>query len=167
MSKERVSIASENKVLMKLKNPYLDGTTHLSFTQEDFIKRLIALIPPSRQNLIRYFGVFGARHKKRAEITSKAKKVEYKEKKSKKISYYTPWADLLKRVFKFEVSCCDHCGHKLRLVSSVHSPKACEKIVSHLGIKQELPIENSHRGPPESNLEDDFLYEFNQEEGAW
>ena len=93
---------------------YADGTTNLKFTSEQFIKRIIALIPPPRQNLIRYLGVFGARHKSRSNVATLAR--PRKEKIKKKI-YCTPWAELLEHVFKYEVNYCDHCGTKLVLLA--------------------------------------------------
>ena len=70
-AKERISLTKYGKVRLQLKKAYTDGTTHFEFTPEQFIKRLIALIPPPRQNFIRYFGVFGARHKNRRAITAR------------------------------------------------------------------------------------------------
>jgi hypothetical protein len=66
-----------------------DGTIQLQFTPEQFIKRIISIIPPPRQNLIRYIGVFGARHKKRGVITSMTKSKAVKPRIKKKI-YRTP-----------------------------------------------------------------------------
>ena len=66
IAKERITYEANGKVKLQLKTPYSDGTTHLQFTPDQFIKRIIALIPPPRQNLIRYIGVFGARYKKRS-----------------------------------------------------------------------------------------------------
>lgn len=134
------------KVKLQLKTPYSDGTTHLEFTPDQFIKRIIALIPPPKQNLIRYIGVFGARHKKRSKITSLAcpKKV-----KTKKKVYRTPWSELLKYVFKYEVSNCDHCGTKLTLVATITSQNICQKILNHLGRPANEVIVRSPRAPPE------------------
>ena len=81
LSKERITYTKNKKVVLKLKTPYSDGTTHLEFTSEQFIKRMIALIPPPRQNLIRYIGVFGARYKNREKIVSRAKPKNLKIKK--------------------------------------------------------------------------------------
>ncbi|MBC7427635.1 MAG: transposase [Bacteriovorax sp.] len=119
LAKERISYIN-GKVQLKLKTPYSNGTTHLQFTPDQFIKRIIALIPPPRQNLIRYTGVFGARHTKRSVITSMAKPKKTKIKIKKK-TYRTPWADLLKHVFKHEVSYCDHCGGKVKLIATISS----------------------------------------------
>ena len=57
LAKEQI-FYNNGKVNLKLKKPYSDGTTYLQFTPEQFIKRVIALVPPPRQNLIRYVGVF-------------------------------------------------------------------------------------------------------------
>ena len=92
ISKERVFLTQKGNVRFKLKKAYTDETTHYEFSPEQLIKRLSALIPPPRQNFIRYFGVFGARHKRRRQITALAR--PKKEKKKKTIQYRTPWADL-------------------------------------------------------------------------
>ncbi len=130
LAKDRISYEA-GKVNLKLKKPYSDGTTHLQFTTEQFIKRVIAMIPPPRKNLIRYFGVFGARHKKREVITAMA---QPKKVKVKKMSYRTPWAELLKHVFKYEVSDCANCGTKLVLLATITSRHVCQKILKHLGL---------------------------------
>ena len=157
--KERVTF-ERNQVLLKLKTPYSDGTTHLKFTPEQFIRRIIALIPPPRQNFIRYYGVFGARHRNRKEITSK---VAEQKKKTKKKVYRTPWAELLKRVFKYEVDYCDSCGGKLQLIASITSPVACRKILNHLGLDSEMTEASRPRGPPPGDLFDSSFEDVNQE----
>ena len=148
LAKERISYTSEGRVRLKLKTPYSDGTTHLEYTAEQFIKRMIALIPPPRQNLIRYVGVFGARHKKRAVITAMAKPIEKRKAPKKKI-YRTPWAELMKHVFKEDVDLCEHCGTKLTLIAMIQSPLACRKILEHLKLPVFEVKANSARAPPE------------------
>jgi hypothetical protein len=147
IAKERISKACNGNILLKLKTPYTDGTTHLQFTPDQFIKRLIALIPPPRLNLIRYYGVFGARHQNRKEITTKAIPINKKSKKSK--SYRTPWAELLKRVFLYDVTYCDHCGNKLTLIASLTNPAICKKILDHLNLDSKFSYAESPRAPPE------------------
>ena len=49
----------EGRVVYQLKKAYQNGTTHLRFTQEEFVEKLIALVPTPRMNLIRYHGVLG------------------------------------------------------------------------------------------------------------
>lgn len=52
LAKERIELGSDGKVFLKLKNAYNDGTTNIKLTAEQFIKRLIALIPPLESNSI-------------------------------------------------------------------------------------------------------------------
>lgn len=146
IAENRLTLTDEGAVRLELKRAYSDGTTHLEFTPRQFIKRLIALIPPPRQNFIRYYGVFGARHRNRKEITSMAPGPAIE--KSKKVVYRTPWAHLLKRVFKYDVLHCDYCGNRLTLIASITSPVVCAKILNHLKIDlQEFEV-ISARGPP-------------------
>lgn len=152
VAKDRISYTN-GKVLLKLKTPYANGTTHLQFTPDQFIKRIIALIPPPRQNLIRYLGVFGARHKKRAVITAMA---QPKKVKTKKKIYRTPWAELLKHVFKYEVSYCDHCGGKLELIATITSKYVCQKILNHLGMAADEINVIAPRAPPELEYFDQY-----------
>lgn len=46
IAKDRISYEANGSERLKLKSPYADGTTHLQFTPDQFIKRIIALIPP-------------------------------------------------------------------------------------------------------------------------
>ena len=59
LSNSRISMDENLNVIYQLKRPYWDGTTHLRFTQEEFIHKLIALVPPPKSNLTRYHGVLG------------------------------------------------------------------------------------------------------------
>jgi hypothetical protein len=157
IAKERILALEDGNVALKLKTQYSDGTTYLKFTSEQFIKRIIALIPPPRQNLIRYVGVFGARHKNRAKVTALAR--PRKEKIKKKI-YRTPWAELLKHVFKYEVNYCDHCGTKLVLIACITSRSVCRKIIEHLEMPNEEVVTMSPRGPPEMDFFDQSFSDF-------
>lgn len=145
LSSERVELTADGKVRLKLKTPFSDGTTHLEYDPHNFISRLASLIPPPRMNLVRYHGIFGAHHKKRAKVTAKVG--GQKKKKSKNI-YRTPWADLLKRVFLKDVSHCDRCGETLKVIASIVSPSVCQKILKHLKIDQGLAEFKQARGPP-------------------
>ncbi len=152
--KDRISQDEYGQVILKLKSAYTDGTTHLKFTPEQFIKRIIALIPPPRVNLIRYYGVLGARHKKRSEVTAMARpKKKKKTDKAKKKIYQTPWAELMKHVFHYEVDNCDHCGSKLKFMASITSPIECRKILKHFNLDHHDVIADPARGPPEEEFE--------------
>lgn len=164
IAKDRILLDEDGDVSLKLKTQYNDGTAHLVFTPGQFIKRVIALIPPPRLNIIRYYGLFGARHRNRKEITSKARPKKDKSKKRK--VYRTPWAELLKRVFKVDVTYCDNCGTKLELIATITSLTVCRKILNHLKLDSEKVVPSSPRDPPEV-YQSDILDDFDNQEYNW
>lgn len=68
---ERLSESFPNLLIYKMKTPWRDGTTQVSFSYLDFIARLVALIPPAKMNLVRYHGVFAPNFKDRSRIVPK------------------------------------------------------------------------------------------------
>jgi hypothetical protein len=50
-----LSLAHDGSVIVELKSPYSDGTTHIVLSPMEFIGRLVALVPTPRVNLTRYF----------------------------------------------------------------------------------------------------------------
>ncbi len=72
LATERLTESFPNQLLYKMKSPWRDGTTHVSFSPLDFIARLVALIPPPRFNMIRYSGCFAPNFKDRKFIVKKS-----------------------------------------------------------------------------------------------
>jgi hypothetical protein len=56
LANERVQTNAAGQVVLKLKTPWRDGTTHLVMSPLEFMQRLAALVPRPRLHLIR-FGV--------------------------------------------------------------------------------------------------------------
>jgi hypothetical protein len=54
---ERVSVDADGQVVLHLRHPWADGTTHLRFGPTAFLERLAVLVPRPRVNLVLYFGV--------------------------------------------------------------------------------------------------------------
>jgi len=48
-------------VLLQFRQPWRDGTTHLTFDPVEFLGRLAVLVPRPRINLLLYYGVLGPR----------------------------------------------------------------------------------------------------------
>ena len=53
LANERIKIRQNGDVVLKLKSPYKDGTTHIVMTALEFLQKLAALVPRPRLNLIR------------------------------------------------------------------------------------------------------------------
>jgi hypothetical protein len=54
LANERLTIRPNGDVELKLKSPWKNGTTHLLSSPEEFIEKLLALIPPLRSHLVRW-----------------------------------------------------------------------------------------------------------------
>ncbi|MBF0316493.1 MAG: transposase [Oligoflexia bacterium] len=143
LSNSRISEDNDGNIIFALKNHYTDGTTHLKFTPEEFIEKLVALIPPSRAHLVRCHGLLAPNSKKRSEVVPKKK--EKAERKKKKV-YWIQWSELLKRVFKKDALICNQCGHSMKILASVTDPDVIKKILQAMN----LWAESSHK--QESNF---------------
>ena len=58
LANERVQTNAAGQVVLKLKTPWRDGTTHQGTPPLEFMQRLAALVPRPRLHLIRFHGVF-------------------------------------------------------------------------------------------------------------
>ena len=67
-AQSRLSLTASGKVSYKLKRPWFTGQTHVVLAPVAFLRRLVALIPPPRQNTIRYHGAFAPHAKARPGI---------------------------------------------------------------------------------------------------
>ena len=56
------------QVVLQLKSPYRDGTTHIVMAPLEFMQRLAALVPRRRLHLIRFHGVLAPHARLRAAI---------------------------------------------------------------------------------------------------
>ena len=99
---ERLSLTQAGNVRYALKTPYRDGTTHVILEPEDFIARLVALVPKPRAHLTRYHGVFAPASRDRARIVSGTRTAASAARGEVSVSDRQPamsWAQRLKRVF--------------------------------------------------------------------
>ena len=58
------------------------------------------------------------------------------------------WAELMRRVFSYDVLTCQHCGGRRRLLDATTNPDAIRKILAHLGHDTEVPLISPARSPP-------------------
>ena len=57
VAQDRLQLTAEGQVVLQLRHPWADGTTHLLFDPLELLERLTVLIPRPRINLILYHGV--------------------------------------------------------------------------------------------------------------
>jgi hypothetical protein len=155
----RLSLTEGGRVRLALKTPYRDGTTHVIFEPEDFMARLVALVPKPRANLTRYHGVFAPASPDRARVVpgtraaAAGKAVESSEPSTTDRQRSLTWAQRFKRVFAIDIEVCRRCGGKLRVIASIEEPNVIERILEHLGCSTEsADSANPSRAPPQGDL---------------
>jgi len=145
LANERLAINAAGQVVLELKTPYRDGTTHLLFSPLEFLQRLAALVPRPRLNLIRFHGVLAPNAKWRAQIVPGGQaKVPNAQQSSDADQVASPryrmnWARLLKRVFKSDLAACPDCGGELKIIAAITQPSAINKLLTHFGLPTRAP----------------------------
>jgi hypothetical protein len=71
LAHDRLALDDQGRVTYRFRRPSPSGKLSLSIAPVDFLARLATLIPPPRQNQVRYHGVFSANHKWRALVVAR------------------------------------------------------------------------------------------------
>jgi len=62
------------------------------------------------------------------------------------------WSEAMKRGLGIDVLKCGHCGGWREVLKCITDPKVIDRILTHLGLKTELPEVAPARAPPGSEL---------------
>jgi len=57
LSNDRLEETPDGRLLLRLKAPWRDGTTHMLMERSELLERLVPLIPPPRAHQVRYHGI--------------------------------------------------------------------------------------------------------------
>lgn len=141
IANERLSVNHVGQVVLKLKTPYRDGTSHIVMSPLEFMQRLAALVPRPRLHLIRFHAVLAPHARLRAAIvripapttTAHATDCEHAPGASARMS----WTRLLKRMFDIER--CPRCDGNLKIIATIEAPAVIERILTHLGLCAQPP----------------------------
>ncbi len=162
VSTKRLSLTRNGQVRYELKTPWRNGTTHVIFEPQDFISRLVSLVPKPRVNLTRFHGVFAPNNKYRARVTPAKRGKGKKTRVANDKPDQTPverhvamtWAQRLKRVFDIDIETCGECGGAVKIIASIEDPAVIRTILAHLDKKGAfagnslLPDCRASPGPP-------------------
>jgi hypothetical protein len=69
LAQERLQLTDDGGVLMRLRSPWSDGTTHLLFDAVELLEKLAAITPRPRINLLVYHGLLAPRARWRHLVT--------------------------------------------------------------------------------------------------
>ena len=114
---ERLHGTAEGDILLALRHPWSDGTTHLLFGPLELLERLAVLIPRPRVNLILYHGVLAPRAAWRARVVACDARMDRVPPPAIDVAPAPPadaprgsgrgrlWADLMRRTLAQSLNC--------------------------------------------------------------
>ena len=179
-AQKRLSRLPDGRVKLVLRKPYYSGQTAIVFEPVDFLRRLAAIIPPPRQNLVRYHGIFAPNAKGRRAVARLAESIRATPSAAPmpptdlqgepgalgeaalspddepSPRYRRLWAALLRRTFAIDATRCPRCDGQLHLLAVIKDPTVINKILAHLALPTEIPTPAPARPPPQPGLCDDW-----------
>jgi hypothetical protein len=165
IANERLSLAPDGRVVVRLRRRWRDGTTHLVLSGPELIEKLCALTPPPRFNLVRFHGVLAPASKLRPRIVpnppkdADGKQLDLLRANSRRRRRdgqparaprpRTQWATLLRRTFGSDALMCQRCGGRLALVTTALSVTALRVMLERLDPSEShAPAMTRARAPP-------------------
>ncbi len=129
-----------------------DGTISILLSPLELIEKLSALVPPPRQNTVRYHGVLAPHAKDRDKIVPADKETSETsgDEDVAPRKYRLSWSALLARVFQIQADVCSHCGGKMRIVAAVTDPNSIRHYSEGTGQSAEIPVLAPARAPPQA-----------------
>jgi hypothetical protein len=142
-----------------------------------FLRRLASLIPPPRQNQIRFYGLLASQAHDRPKLEALFPGQESHAQEdglagsqdiqapgpdgdnrddsaqsSRGAVHRIAWAKLLARVFATDVLRCPNCGGQRKILAWITEPGPIKRILHHMGLPTEVPSFQPARGPPQLGL---------------
>jgi hypothetical protein len=159
LANSRLKWLSDQELLLRLKTPWQDGSTHLLLSPMELLGRLAAMVPPKGFNSVRYHGCLAPRSQLRAAVIPVPAAVAVDPSRPPESESCPaarprriPWADLLRRVFRADVERCA-CGGRLRLVAYVTDPVEAARYLKHVGLPASAPAIAPARAPPRAEFD--------------
>jgi hypothetical protein len=147
IANERLKRNQAGQVVLQLKRPYRDATTHIVMSPLEFMQRLAALVARPRLHLIHLHGVLASHARLRAAIVPSPAQQATEHLADHAHVPGSPermsWARLLKRVFDIDIEHCPNCRGRLQIIAAIVDPPVIAKLLTHL---LHLPA----RAPPRS-----------------
>ena len=148
---------SKELLSFKLKSPWSDGTTAILLSPLELIEKLSALVPPPRQNTVRYHGILAPNARDRDKIVpagraSKDEDVAADKENTVSRAYRISWSALLARIFQIDLKC-PYCGSKMKLVAAVTDPDSIRHYLEGTGQSAQIPELVPARASPQTEMD--------------
>jgi hypothetical protein len=152
LANDRLTIIDDAHVRLDFKKPWSDGTSAVELAPLALIARLAALVPPPRRHLTGYLGVLSSHSSHRSQCVpapalETTPQQEDKSPRTRPLSHYISWSQLLRRTFEID-TICPRCKSPLRLISLIETEDTLKKILSAMGLPTCAPEPYPARPPP-------------------
>ena len=158
-----------------------DGAESMTLTGVQLLEKLSALVPPPRSHLLRYHGVLAPHAKARPRVVPPEEPPPRREvaelprrrrrrKRDREVGpprrprrgrrRRTPWAELLRRTFGYDVLECPRCKGRMEVLACITNAASVRRILRALGLPEEPPRAAPARSPPQ--LRFDFAQDSSQ-----
>ncbi len=124
-----------------LKTPRADGTSQIVLSPLALVQRLSWLCVLPKAHTAHYRGVLAPAHPWRTWVVPSRDDQPVPLRRCS--ARWIDWAELLRRVFAFQVLVCSSCGGSRRVLQVVKEGPVARKILAHLG----LPLDAPRRAP--------------------
>ena len=131
---KRLRLTEAGKVSYRLRRPWVTGQTEIVLEPVAFLRRLVALIPPPRQNQTRYHGVFAANANLRPAVTALVPCGPHEPHAHNtggdpgrhpasptRPPSRLPWAEIFRRVFREDLFECPRCSGRMQVLAAITS----------------------------------------------
>jgi len=136
ISEGRLEQTSDGRVIVRFKKAWRDGTNSIVLTANEFLERLIALVPPPRKNTVRYHGVFASNSKLRKSVVSLLPPKEPEKAPTaaadKPFGYRINFAKLMLRVYDIDILACPRCNSRMQVISFITEHHVIRNILTSL-----------------------------------
>ncbi len=168
IASERLTWTDDGRLRYRLKRRFDDGTESVLFQPEDFVSKLVPLVPRPRKNEILYYGVLAPAAKHRAQIifhvpdataASPASPIQLRlfpaaarrRQISRSATARRSFAQLMRHTFAIDVETCSACGRgPLRCLGIVTDPETIQALLATASpdTQESFPRIPWARGPP-------------------
>ncbi|MCB9915598.1 MAG: transposase [Planctomycetes bacterium] len=139
----RLAFSRSGKIVLALRAPFRDGTTHFVFEPLAFLERLAALVPPPPIHQLTYHGVLASGASWRGAIvptpaSRRGLGACDPAAASRPCARYS-WAELMQRVFAVDVLKCARCGSRRRWIAAITQQETIVRILERLALESVAP----------------------------
>ena len=150
MPQKDVRLTPEGQVHVTIPVDPRTGQTELTLDPLEWIHKVVQQIPAPRQHMVRYYGAYANRRRRRLQEAAKgaASMDAAGPAEGQRAAPRASWARLLHKIFELDPLLCPKCQVEMKIVSVITEPAVIDRILAHIeetGGRD--PFEE--RGPPE------------------